>query len=172
MRIIVFFLESFMRRFLHILYFDIIGNVLQNRAHSVPAHDWDIAMQFGERTKLRTDPDYLLSRVLTEFKKYDTYNRGMITAGAFSKVLDDFELTYGQPEVATILEFCTIDNNGFVLYKELLRKFSPDTPRAKKAAAEEFVLKDNELAVERAGAERAGEADDLPSLHDAENMKE
>jgi len=39
-------------------------------------------------------------QVCQEFRKYDKYSRGLITAAGFSKVLSDLGLSYGQKEVS------------------------------------------------------------------------
>ena len=64
-----------------------------------------------------------------EFKKYDTYNRGLITAAAFSRVLEDLGLKYGQKEVEEIMHYCIITEDGYVHYKELLELVAPATPQ-------------------------------------------
>ena len=114
------------------------------------AQDWKRmgqAEDLGERSKLKTDKDFLCEKLLHEFKKHDKYNRGLITAAAFTKVLDDFGLHFGKPEVQYVLKFCTATNEGYVLYKDLITKFSGEVPRAKKSEAANFVLKDNDLAL-------------------------
>jgi len=128
----------------------------------------------GERSRLKTDVDYLLLRVLQEFKNRDKYGRGLITGAAFSNVLDDFGLTYGQPEVAKILEYCVINGDGFVIYKDLIKKYSPGTPRAKQSESEKFLLKANELAMKQEPHLQTHwtHAPKLPDLHDQMEMSE
>ena len=71
-------------------------------------------LSLGEKARLKTDPDFLCQRVLREFKRYDKYNRGMLTAAGFSKVLDDLGLQYGQKEVSILMEYCTITTEGII----------------------------------------------------------
>jgi len=123
------------------------------------------SLSLGDRAKLKTDVDFLINRVCQEFRKYDKYNRGLITAAGFSKVLSDLGLSYGQKEVSLIMEHCTITPQGFVLYKDLIKKCSPDTPRAKKSETQQFLLK---AEADEEGAELAGL---MPDMHDTDNMK-
>ncbi len=91
------------------------------------------------------------------------------------QVLDDLGLQYGQPEVAKVLEYCVINVDGFVAYKDLIKKFSPDTPRAKQAETEQFVLKANDIAMQRdnGDAEVGGSNNNMPPvLYDMGCMKE
>ncbi|CAD7967454.1 unnamed protein product [Amoebophrya sp. A25] len=130
----------------------------------MPAPDGD------ERSRLKTDTEYLLLRVLQEFKARDKYQRGLITAASFSNVLEDFGLQYGQPEVAKLLEYCIIKGDGFVIYKDLVRKFSPSTPRAKQSETEKFLLKANDLALKADMGKPP--APPMPDLHNEEAMQE
>ncbi|CAD7945642.1 unnamed protein product [Amoebophrya sp. A120] len=127
----------------------------------------------GDRSRLKTDTDFLLTR-LQEFKARDKYGRGLITGATFSNVLDDFGLTYGQPEVAKILEYCVINGDGFVIYKDLIRKYSPGTPRAKQSETEKFLLKANDLAMKQEPHLQTHwtHAPALPELHDTVEMGE
>lgn len=93
-----------------------------------------------EKGRLRTDMEYLANRVCEEFRKYDTFRRGMITAAAFSRALDDLGLRYGQQEVDSIMQYCTITDDGYVHYKELYRKLAPGTPRAKQSQAGDAIF--------------------------------
>lgn len=94
----------------------------------------------AEKAKLRTDATYLANRVCTEFKKYDTYNRGLITAAGFSRVLEDLGLKYGQREVDEIMRYCVITNDGYVHYKDLIKLVSPATPRAQQCTAKHAIF--------------------------------
>jgi len=104
--------------------------------------------------------------------------RGLVTPASFSKVLDDLGLQYGQPEVAKVLEYCVINVDGFVAYKDLIKKFAPGTPRAKQAETEQFVLKANDIAMEREATSAQMSANVMqnnvmpPPLHDVTHMRE
>lgn len=66
-----------------------------------------------------------------EFKKHDKYHRGMITAASFSRSLEALGLRFGNDEVTDILRFCTITEDGYVHYKDLITHTSPELPKAK-----------------------------------------
>lgn len=86
-----------------------------------------------DRQRLLRDPEYLLKAACYEFQKVDTYHRGLITSSSFSQALDALGLRYGQPEVEEVLSYCTITDDGYVHYKELLHAVAPGTPRAKQS---------------------------------------
>eukprot|EP00747_Dinoflagellata_sp_TGD_P166649 gnl/TRDRNA2_/TRDRNA2_189770_c0_seq1.p1 gnl/TRDRNA2_/TRDRNA2_189770_c0~~gnl/TRDRNA2_/TRDRNA2_189770_c0_seq1.p1 ORF type:complete len:576 (-),score=83.97 gnl/TRDRNA2_/TRDRNA2_189770_c0_seq1:314-1981(-) len=88
-----------------------------------------------DRDRLRVDPEYLANVFCEKFRKVDTYHRGLITAKAFSATLHELGLKYGQPEVEEILQYCTVTDDGYVHYKDLLRSVQPGTPRAKQSTA-------------------------------------
>lgn len=85
--------------------------------------------------RLRRDRVYLLHVVCGKFQEVDTYHRGLITSQGFSKALKDLSLSYGEPEVEAILEYCAVTGDGYVIYKELLSALGPSTPRAKQTTA-------------------------------------
>eukprot|EP00397_Hematodinium_sp_SG-2012_P021562 GEMP01022285.1.p1 GENE.GEMP01022285.1~~GEMP01022285.1.p1 ORF type:complete len:502 (+),score=85.08 GEMP01022285.1:63-1568(+) len=86
----------------------------------------------SDQARLRSDPFYLRCQLCERFRKYDTYNRGLITAASFSRSLEDLGLRFGHDEVSDILRFCTITDDGYVHYKELIKHTSPEEPKAKK----------------------------------------
>ncbi|CAE8677651.1 unnamed protein product, partial [Polarella glacialis] len=108
----------------HVL--DALGMCIWIRVENMPS-------QWIDRDRLLRDPEYLLGAVCYEFDKVDTYHRGLLTSQAFSKALDALGLRYGQPEVEEILQYCTITDDGYVHYKELLHLVNPGTPRAKQS---------------------------------------
>lgn len=96
-----------------------------------------------DTTRLQQDPEYLLAAVCREFQKVDSYHRGLITSSAFSSALRQLGLSYGQPEVDDILQYCTITDDGYVHYKELLQALMPHEPRAKQSSLKTTIFPSN-----------------------------
>eukprot|EP00746_Dinoflagellata_sp_MGD_P166145 gnl/MRDRNA2_/MRDRNA2_95853_c0_seq1.p1 gnl/MRDRNA2_/MRDRNA2_95853_c0~~gnl/MRDRNA2_/MRDRNA2_95853_c0_seq1.p1 ORF type:complete len:645 (+),score=98.16 gnl/MRDRNA2_/MRDRNA2_95853_c0_seq1:77-2011(+) len=69
----------------------------------------------------RADMLDFASRVCQEFQRYDQYREGMVTAEQFSKALNDLGLRYGQKEVDYVMQYCNVNDNGYVNYKKLAR---------------------------------------------------
>lgn len=70
--------------------------------------------------------------------------------------------------------YCVINGDGFVIYKDLIKKYSPGTPRAKQSESEKFLLKANELAMKQEPHLQTHwtHAPKLPDLHDQMEMSE
>lgn len=78
-----------------------------------------------------TDPFLLRMQICEELKKHDKYRRGMISAASFSESLEALGLRFGHDRVTDILRFCTITEDGYVHYKDLIKHTSPEEPKAK-----------------------------------------
>jgi len=113
-----------------------------------------------DKERLLRDPHYLLQAVSYEFQKVDTYHRGLITSSNFSQALSSLGLRYGQPEVEDILQYCTITDDGYVHYKELLRVVGPEAPRAKQSSLKGTIYPTQEAMMYEpsASASEAGES--------------
>jgi len=112
-----------------------------------------------DHSRLLRDPEYLLQAVAAQFQKVDTYHRGLITSSNFSKALESLGLRYGQPEVEDVLRYCTVTDDGYVHYKELLHIVAPGTPRAKQSTMKGTIYPPtNDLSPSEPSASEAGPA--------------
>mmetsp|Transcript_56222 Transcript_56222/g.97653 ORF Transcript_56222/g.97653 Transcript_56222/m.97653 type:complete len:596 (-) Transcript_56222:63-1850(-) len=110
-----------------------------------------------DRARLRRDPEYLAHAVCEKFKQVDTYHRGLITAAAFQRALDELDLRCGQKEVDRVLQFCVITDDGYVHYKELMQYLAPEQPRAKQSSAKGTIFPEDRPK------SRSGKMDDAAS---------
>jgi Ca2+-binding EF-hand superfamily protein len=83
------------------------------------------AQQSQLKAQLRRDPRMLLKIVCDEFRVHDKYQRGIISSSAFARVFSDLDLEYGSGEADQIMQFCTITDDGFVHYKQLMQFVAP-----------------------------------------------
>jgi len=111
-----------------------------------------------DKERLLRDPEYLLQAVCYEFQKVDTYHRGLITSANFSQALSGLGLRYGQAEVEDILQYCTITDDGYVHYKELLRATGPEAPRAKQSTLKGTLYPTQEVTPSEPSVSEAGES--------------
>lgn len=110
-----------------------------------------------DRARLRRDPEYLAHAICEKFKQVDTYHRGLITAAAFNRALQELGLRCGQKEVDRVLQFCVITDDGYVHYKELMLHLAPEQPRAKQSSAKGTIFP------EERPKSRSGRMDDANS---------
>lgn len=88
-----------------------------------------------DRKRLLEDREYLLLAVCGKFQEVDTYHRGLITMGGFTKSLEALGLRSGQREVDDILQYCTVLDDSYVMYKDLLNVIAPHRHRAQRSSA-------------------------------------
>lgn len=97
-----------------------------------------------DRARLRNDFYYLANVVCQKLRKADTYHRGLITAAAFSRALDEIGLRNGQREVESLMEYITITDDGYVHYKDLVKLLTPEKPRAEKSTVKSTIFPEDE----------------------------
>lgn len=88
-----------------------------------------------DHARLLSDHEYRLQAVCGKFQEVDTYHRGLITMAGFRKAIEALGLRSGQKEVDDVLQYCTVLDDGWVMYKDLLHVISPDKHRAQRSSA-------------------------------------
>ena len=74
-----------------------------------------------ERTRLRCDQGFLIRSLVDELRNFDKEGTEVVSAAAFSRVLDILGLHYGSKEVDQALQHCKMSGDGFLNYAGLAK---------------------------------------------------
>ena len=74
-----------------------------------------------ERTRLRCDQGFLIRSLVDELRNFDKEGTEVVSAAAFSRVLDILGLHYGSKEVDQALQHCKMGGDGFLNYAGLAK---------------------------------------------------